>query len=92
MLKIVCPNCKAEYTPYEIFTPSDYFYNYVPLEKNEEGKIIEEIDEDFSESYTCDYCGRTIHITPKIDFKCSVDGLKKHTTKLKKPTLFMAED
>ena len=89
---IVCPNCGAEYSPFEVYVPSNYFYDYVPIDKDENGKILENLDFDFNEDYQCDYCNEMIHISPKIEFECSTESSEKeHVTKLKKPSLFLDE-
>lgn len=90
MNKIVCPHCGAEYTPQEIFILDKFKILSVP--KDENGKILEHIDYNDSESYKCDYCDKTFGIAMNIIFETAEKTVEKHVTRLHKPALFLKED
>lgn len=68
---IVCPHCKAEYTPAEIFIPKSLVGNPEYVKRNIEGKIqsVAGQDMDLVESYTCDYCKKSFKVTADISFQ-----------------------
>lgn len=99
MNKVICPNCGYEYLPVEIFIPNTVFGKYVTLERDEEGKIVEDesiiTNMNLEESYRCDSCGRKFEVKMNIDFEVtseSSDFSEEYSTKINKPNLFMKED
>ena len=90
MNRIECPNCGAEYAPQEIFIMNTF--NNKDIVKDENGKILDDMNYDNEESYKCDYCNQTFFINMNIDFEVHETKLKKHVTKLHKPALFLKED
>lgn len=90
MNRIECPNCGAEYAPQEIFIMNTF--NNKNIVKDENGKILDDMDYDNEESYKCDYCNQTFFINMNIDFEVHETKLKEHVTKLHKPALFLKED
>lgn len=66
---IKCPKCGAEFTPSEILYPDSVLGKPSSLIKDEHGKIIVCIDDNYSdtESYTCDYCGEQLQLNVKLN-------------------------
>ena len=93
MLKIVCPNCGAEYLPAEIFYPNEFFGKPATIEKTSAGKIqfFTGTTLNTQETYTCDYCKRKMRIKADIDFKAYVQQIDNHVTKFTKSNLFLEE-
>lgn len=99
MIKVVCPNCGYEYLPVEIFIPNSVFGKYIALERDDDGKIIDDesivTDMNLVDSYRCDGCGRKFEVKMNIDFETSsesADFSEEYSTKINKPNLFMKED
>lgn len=71
--KIVCPRCKAEYLPVEIYYPNYFFKKPSKLFKDDEGKIRTVIDGnmDLKEKFRCYYCNRDFYVTAVLSFKTS---------------------
>lgn len=91
MYKIVCPHCGAEYLPQEIFVLSDF--NKSDIIKDENGKILDNIEYDTYESYRCDYCDKTFQATMGMAFEVTYTKTPDpYTTKLHKPALFLEEE
>lgn len=90
MLKIVCPNCGAEYAPQEIFLMG--VFNNTNIIKDEEGKILDDLSYDSNETYKCDYCNKTFHASMNIEFNVYTTHLKEHITRLHKPSIFLKEE
>ena len=88
--KIVCPTCGAEYFPQEIFVLSEF--NNFNIVKDENGKILDNLNIDTNESYICDYCNEPFHATMDISLSVSKHATSQHVTKLKKTSLFLDED
>ena len=65
MNRIECPNCGAEYAPQEIFIMNTF--NNKDIVKDENGKILDDMDYDNEESYKCDYCNQTFFINMNIN-------------------------
>lgn len=72
---IVCPNCKAEYLPSEIFIPNQFFQNPGTIIKNKEGKIEHFTGKsiDSYETFVCDYCKKKFNISSKLTFVETLD-------------------
>ena len=66
-----CPNCGAEYLPAELFLPSNFFNKPIFINKDSNGKIINQIDGELNlnENYICDYCNEQFDIISKIHFE-----------------------
>ena len=90
MNKVICPNCGAEYAPQEIFLFNSF--NNSKIIKDEEGKILDNLDFDDNESYKCDYCNKTFFAKMAIDFEVSTTKVEEYVTKLRKPALFFKEE
>lgn len=90
MNKIICPNCGYEYAPQEIFLMNTF--NKSNIIRDEEGKILDDLNYDDEEFYKCDGCNKTFYVKMNIDFDVSMSSLTEHVTKLHKPSLFLAED
>lgn len=92
MKNITCPNCGTEYYPQEIFIISPYITNKV-LDKDDEGKLLDDIPFNMEEKYKCDTCDKTFNIKMNIEFECSIDDFEEeYTTIIQKPNLFLSED
>lgn len=95
MKKIKCPDCGAEYLPAEIFYPDDLIGKPKDIEKDVYGKLLYFAGSDscLEEKYCCDYCGRVMTVSANLSFNATTQNFKKtHTTKFKKPSLFMNEE
>lgn len=94
MIKIVCPNCGAEYLPAEIYYPNDFFGNPTRIEKDSNGKIIyfSGSSMNVQETYNCDFCGRAMKIKADISFKNDVQQVQNHVTTFKKSNLKLDEN
>lgn len=70
LIIIQCPNCGTEYLPAEIFLPFNYFNRPFFIKKDENGKIVNQIDGEINlcESYICDTCNKKFEITSSIVF------------------------
>ena len=70
LIIISCPECGAEYLPAEIFLPFNYFNKPFFIRKDENGKIINQLDGEINlqETYTCDHCNKTFTVDSKIIF------------------------
>lgn len=90
MIKVVCPNCEAEYSIQEIFLMN--VFNNFNIVKDEEGKILDELEYDDEEAYKCDYCNKTFFAKLNIDVEVSDSEINPYVTKLHKPSLFFKED
>ena len=90
MNRITCPHCGAEYAPQEIFVMSNF--NNSRIIKDEEGKILDDLDYDKEEYYKCDYCNKTFYVNMDISFDVYSTKLEEHITRLHKPALFLEED
>ena len=92
---IKCPNCDTEYLPAEIFYPDDLIGKPKDIEKDVYGKLLYFAGSDscLEEKYYCDYCGRVMTVSANLSFNATTQNFKKtHTTKFKKPSLFMNEE
>ena len=71
LIIINCPHCGTEYLPAEIFLPFNYFNKPFFIQKDENGKILTQIDGELnlSESYVCDNCNKKFEITSTINFE-----------------------
>ena len=71
---IICPKCKAEYLPSEIFVPKSFFGNPTYIEKTEDGKLLTALGNigDTKEKYTCDYCNCTFTIDAVTTYKTKI--------------------
>lgn len=71
MTKLTCPKCGREYTPAEIFYPTEFFGNPKTVLRDEIGKIesITGTDMNTTEYYECDMCGCEIKVEAEIQFK-----------------------
>lgn len=74
LILINCPNCGAEYLPAELFLPFNYFNKPFFIEKDENGKIIHQIDGELNlqETYICDHCNKKFEIDSKIFFETKI--------------------
>lgn len=92
MKKIICPICGEEYYPQEIFILTQYADNKIRY-KDITGKLIDDYDTKFEETYRCDACNNTFYIDMNIEFNCYVDEWEdEYSTKIEKPNLFMKEE
>lgn len=68
---IKCPYCGAEYLPGEIFLPKHFLGQPKDIEKDFRGIILEYsgIEQDLTESYTCDYCKNIFSVKADIRYK-----------------------
>ena len=71
LIIIECPHCGAEYLPAEIFLPFNYFNKPFFIKKDENGKIINQLDGELNlqEKYICDHCNKLFEINSKIIFE-----------------------
>ena len=91
MYKITCPTCGAEYFPQEIFVLSELTNPHIV--KDENGKILGNLNLDTHETYVCDYCDEAFTVDMNMDFSITkYKTLKPHSTKLKKTPLFLNEE
>ena len=74
VIKIECPNCGYEYLPSEIFIPNAFFNKPIFINRDSNGKIVNEIDGEMnlSETYVCDNCLNEFTIDANISFSCSL--------------------
>lgn len=94
MIKIICPECGAEYLPAEIFYPKEFFGNPHSITKDRSGKIqfFSGINMNLSETYICDYCKTKLNVTTNIDFFVKSPQVKQsHVTKFKRSNLQLTE-
>lgn len=68
---ILCPHCKYEYLPAEIFIPNSFFGKPESIERNDMGAIdvYEGTAMCLDEEYTCDNCGKQFTVTADVRFK-----------------------
>lgn len=90
MIKVVCPYCEAEYSIQEIFLMNTF--NNHTIIKDEDGKILDDLEYDEEESYKCDYCNKTFFAKMAINIEVSDSEIDPYVTKLHKPALFFKED
>jgi hypothetical protein len=74
LIIINCPNCGAEYLPAEVFLPFNYFNKPFFIKKDENGKILNQLDGELNlyETYICDHCNKGFEIRSKIIFDTKV--------------------
>ena len=67
---IICPYCKMEYLPSEIFIPNNFFGRPGDIERSGDGRIIQYTGTgmDLKEEYKCDCCGKTFFVSTQIKF------------------------
>lgn len=95
MIKIICPECGAEYLPAEIYYPKDFFGNPHSITKDRYGKLqfFSGVNMNLQESYVCDYCKRKMQITANVDFKAKIAQVEKsRITKFNRSNLTLTED
>lgn len=73
---IKCPECGWEYLPCEIYFPNYFLGKNKNILKTEDGEIDEVyggIDQDLTETYSCDHCGKDFKVTATLDFTTELD-------------------
>ena len=72
---IVCPKCKYEYHPAEIFIPDNFFGHPTYVQRNFEGNITGLVGKssDNKETYECDNCHCVFTVKGKLTFDCYID-------------------
>ena len=95
---IVCPNCKTEYLPAEIYVPYAFFGKPQYIEKDYEGKILDYSGKslDTYESYICDNCNKPFKVFANISFTTAVDNKldfsEDYKTAIRKDLLELEEE
>ena len=74
LIIIECPNCGTQYLPAELFLPHNYFNKPFFIKKDENGKILNQIDGELNlcETYNCDMCNSTFEIISDITFETNL--------------------
>ena len=72
---IKCPKCNWEYLPEEIFIAKNFLGHHKNVVKDERGQILsfEGVDQDLTESFVCEHCGKTFNVKASVSFEASVD-------------------
>lgn len=96
---IVCPYCKTEYLPSEIFIPDTFFGRPEDIERSGDGRVLQYTGTgmDLKEEYKCDCCDKTFYISTQIKFNTSpldskLDFDEEYETPLKVKKYSLFED
>lgn len=75
---IKCPKCDYEYLPSEIFIPKVFIGTPENIERDFSGRILDYYGDstNLQETYTCDNCNTTFHVTAKLSFITEIDKLE----------------
>ena len=67
---IICPKCKAEYLPCEIFYPDNFLGKVKKIKKSSNGKIIsfDDVILQNDELFICDYCETAFTVDVNFQF------------------------
>lgn len=71
---IICPHCKFQYHPSEIFLPDDFTGKPEQVIKDALGKILyvdyqEGYEPNATEHYTCENCGKPFVVESSVSYK-----------------------